>query len=536
MKKVLIPLLSLFLCCICLVSCTAGTSYERSAKTLYEMELFKGRGTDSEGKPVFSLEDEPTREEAVTMLVRLLGEDEAASSQYSGTHFTDVSDWAKPYAAYAYENGLAMGVGGSTFGAADKVSASQYISFVLRALGYSSDEDFSWDAAWQLSDAIGLTNGEYKEGSFFSRGKLAEISLSALYQSLSDGSETLIHKLCASGAVSDEQKARKLLGDKAFTLNYNGKDSILEVHFIDVGQADSALVICDGKAMLIDGGNVDDSSLIYSYLKSHGIKNLNYVVATHGHEDHVGGLSAALNYAAVVKVFSPVTEYNSKAFKNFADNVSKQGKTIDIPKPGDRFHLGNATVTVIAPMKEYDEVNNSSIVLRLVHGENSFLFMGDAQRESEADILDSNQVVKSDVLKVGHHGSETSSSYRLLYEVSPEYSIISCGENNQYGHPHESVMSRLYDAETKVFRTDMQGSIICKSDGESLLFKTERNFGIDTNPQKQPFAGNYIGNKSSMKFHLPSCNPLPAEHNRVYFSSRSEAIFAGYEPCKICNP
>ncbi|NLV85887.1 MAG: MBL fold metallo-hydrolase [Clostridiales bacterium] len=536
MKKTLMALLSLFLCCICLVSCAAGAGYERSAETLYELGLFKGTGTDSDGNPMFSLEREPTREEAVAMLVRLLGADEAALSQYSGTHFTDVSDWAKPYAAYAYENGLAKGIGGNNFGAIDKASASQYISFVLRALGYSSDSDFSWDLAWELSDAIGLTNGQYSGDSFFSRGSVTDISLSALYQDLSDGSETLIHKLCRTGAVSDEQKARNLLGDKAFTVNHNDKDSVLQIHFIDVGQADSALVICDGKAMLIDGGNVADSSLIYSYLKSHGITKLQYVVATHAHEDHVGGLSGALNYATAEKVLSPVTEYNSNAFKNFAANVAKQGKTIDIPKTGDSFRLGSALVTVLAPMKEYDEVNNSSIVLRLVHGKNSFLFMGDAQRESETDILDSNQVVKSDVLKVGHHGSETSTSYRLLYEVSPEYSIISCGKNNRYGHPHEAVMSRLYDSETKVFRTDLQGNIICTSDGESLLFKTERNFGIDTNPQKQPPTGDYIGNKSSMKFHLPSCNSLPAEHNRVYFSSRSEAVFAGYEPCKICKP
>ncbi len=258
-------------------------------------------------------------------------------------------------------------------------------------------------------------------------------------------------------------------------------DSGFEVHFIDVGQADAALVLCDGKAMLIDGGNAADSSLLYTYLKKHGIDHLAYIVCTHAHEDHVGGLSGALNYAKADRAFCPVTSYDSRAFTSFVSYLKKQNVSIEVPKAGDRFSLGSASVQVLGPVTAgAEDPNNTSIVLRVVYGKTSFLFTGDAEREEEQEILESGCPLESTVLKVGHHGSGSSTTYPFLREIMPEYAVISVGADNTYGHPDTDTLSRLRDAGVKVFRTDMQGDIVCVSDGKNVTFSTERGGDADT--------------------------------------------------------
>lgn len=313
-------------------------------------------------------------------------------------------------------------------------------------------------------------------------------------------------------------------------------EGTIEVHFIDVGQADCALVLCGGEAMLIDGGNAADSSLVAAYLKEHGVERLSYIIATHVHEDHTGGLSGALNVCAVDKVYCPVTEYDSDAFRSFLKYTAAQGLEITLPSPGDTFSLGVAVVQILGPQVEYEDTNNTSIVLRIDFGETSFLFTGDAERESELDILDAGCDLAATVLKVGHHGSGSSTSYPFLREIMPEYAVISVGVGNSYGHPGEDVLSRLRDADVTVYRTDMQGHIIAVSDGETVVFQTERNGDIVTNPTETTKTGAYIGNINSLKFHRETCSNLPAEHNRVYFESRSDAVAAGYSPCGLCNP
>jgi competence protein ComEC len=313
--------------------------------------------------------------------------------------------------------------------------------------------------------------------------------------------------------------------------------SCLTVYFIDVGQADSILVTCDGAAMLIDGGNAGDSDLVYTFLKDHGIERLDYLVATHAHEDHIGGLPGALQYAKVGTAFCPVTEYDSKVFDNFVKYLEEQDVSITVPKPGDSFELGGADATVVGPINPSDEPNATSIVIRLTYGDTSFLFAGDAERAEEQDILDAGNDLSADVLKVGHHGSESSTSYPFLREIMPEYGIISCGADNSYGHPHDEAMSRLRDADVTLYRTDMQGTIICTSDGQTVTFTTERNGEALTNPS-EPSADEeyYIGNTNSRKFHRPDCSGLPAEHNRVRFDTREAATNESYEPCGICDP
>ncbi|MDR1821173.1 MAG: MBL fold metallo-hydrolase [Oscillospiraceae bacterium] len=256
----------------------------------------------------------------------------------------------------------------------------------------------------------------------------------------------------------------------------------LTVYFIDVGQADSALVVSGSAAMLIDGGNAADSDLVYTFLKDHGVTHLDYIVATHAHEDHIGGLSGALQYASADVAFCPVTEYDSRAFTSFVKQLNKQGKEITVPKPGDAFRLGGADVRILAPLKPSDEPNNTSIVLMITYGKTSFLFTGDAERAEEADILAAGYDLSATVLKVGHHGSGTSTTYPFLREIMPQYAVISCETDNSYGHPHEDTLSRLRDANVKLYRTDMQGAITAVSDGVTVSFTTERNADVVTNP------------------------------------------------------
>lgn len=251
--------------------------------------------------------------------------------------------------------------------------------------------------------------------------------------------------------------------------------SSFEVHYIDVGQADCALVICDGDAMLIDGGNVGDSRLVASYLKQQGIDNLEYVVCSHAHEDHVGGLSAALSVANAGAVYAPKTGADTKAYKDFVNKVKKQGLKIKNPKAGERISIGSAGIEFLGPINERGkETNSTSIVLKITYGNTSFLFTGDAERDEEEEILSSGANLKSTVLKVGHHGSSGSTSYPFLRAVMPQYAVISCEKGNSYGHPHKETMSKLYGAETEIYRTDTQGHIVMSSDGENIEIQTEK--------------------------------------------------------------
>ena len=250
--------------------------------------------------------------------------------------------------------------------------------------------------------------------------------------------------------------------------------SSFQVHFIDVGQADAALILCDDMAMLIDGGNSADSDLIYTYLKKHNVKHLDYIVSTHPHEDHVGGLSGALQYATVGIAYSPVTSFSTKAFNNFKSALSQQGVTLSVPSVGTRFDLGSATCQILAVNTETADTNNTSIVLRIVYGETSFLFTGDAETPVEQLLVNNGFELKSTVLKVGHHGSYSSTSYVFLREVMPEYAVIPVGKDNDYGHPHDIVLSRLRDADVTLYRSDMHGDVICTSNGKTVSFQTAK--------------------------------------------------------------
>lgn len=316
-------------------------------------------------------------------------------------------------------------------------------------------------------------------------------------------------------------------------------DAPLEVHFIDVGQALSVLVECDGQFMLYDGGNVDDGSLIVSYLQSQGVEQLEYVFCSHAHEDHVGGLAAALAYFPAYHVYSPVTDASTKCFQDFVKYTQQQGLQVEVPAVGTMWPLGGATVTMLGPVAQYSDTNDTSIVLRIDYGSTSFLLTGDMEKTAETDLVNSGANLRADVLQVGHHSSSTSTSYLFLNAVLPEMGIISCGVNNKYGHPHEETLSILRDAGVDVYRTDLQGTITIGSDGQNYTVGTE-HFAADsalnpTDPAASSTAQQaYIGNVNSKKFHLPTCPNLPAEKNQILFSSYQEAVEAGYTPCSSC--
>ena len=249
----------------------------------------------------------------------------------------------------------------------------------------------------------------------------------------------------------------------------------LVVYFLDVGQADAAILQCGDEVMMIDGGESSDSSLIYSYLtKTLGITHIDYMIATHPHADHIGGLSGALNACSVGVVYSPVRSYDSKQFSSLVKYVQKQGRELTVPEVGDGFSFGDAQVQFLSPSRKYSNTNDCSIVVRIIHGTNTFLFTGDAEWDAEHDMLSSGYDLSATVLKVGHHGSDTSSSYVFLREVMPKYAVISCGKDNSYGHPTEDVLSRLRDVGAQIFRTDLQGDVVFVSDGTTLSFGTEK--------------------------------------------------------------
>lgn len=249
----------------------------------------------------------------------------------------------------------------------------------------------------------------------------------------------------------------------------------LQVHFLDVGQSDATLLLCGGHAMLIDAGDNNKGTTVQLYLHKQGVGEgitLDYVIGTHPHSDHIGGLDVIINKFEIGTIF--LTDYTTemKTYLDVVEAMEYYHYEKEVPKPGDTVMLGTAKVTFVAPNREdYEDLNNSSIGVLVEHGRNRFLFLGDAQKEAEWDILQ-NGIDLSDitVYKVSHHGSSDSSSVPFLEVIRPQYAVISAGEGNDYGHPHAQTLNRLRALGAKIYRTDEQGSIIAVSDGTCVTF------------------------------------------------------------------
>lgn len=251
-----------------------------------------------------------------------------------------------------------------------------------------------------------------------------------------------------------------------------GQDVV--VKFFDVGQADSILVQSAGVNMLIDAGTNNMGNTVVQNLKDLGITKIDYLVGTHPHEDHIGGMDDVINNFEIGTIYMPKVQTNTKTFEDVLDAISNKGLTITTPEVGYVFEVGNTKCEVMCAgtgtTEENSNLNLSSIVIRMVYGEESFLFMGDAEEKNES----SRQWPQTTVLKVGHHGSDTSSSESFLNQVKPEISVISVGINNTYGHPKKTTLDKLNALETSIYRTDQNGTITITCDGTSCVVTTEK--------------------------------------------------------------
>ncbi|MCB2310571.1 MBL fold metallo-hydrolase [Clostridium tagluense] len=248
----------------------------------------------------------------------------------------------------------------------------------------------------------------------------------------------------------------------------------LIVHFINVGQADSILIQQGSKYMLIDAGNNGDGKLVKNYLLKQGVKSLDYVIGTHPHEDHIGGLDYIINDFKIGKIYLPKVTSTTKAFGDVIVAIKNKGMKVSEPKPGETFNLGTAKCTILAPNNsKYKDLNNYSVVVKLEFGSNSFLLTGDAEDISEGEILAKGFNIKADLLKVGHHGSRSSTTDKFLNKVNPKYAVISSETGNDYGHPHKETMDKLKNKNISVYRTDELGTIIATSNGKTISFNTK---------------------------------------------------------------
>ena len=240
----------------------------------------------------------------------------------------------------------------------------------------------------------------------------------------------------------------------------------LEVNYIDVGQADSILVSNKNETMLIDAGNNENGNDVVKFIKEKGITKINYLVGTHPHADHIGGLDDVINSDLEIEnVYMPKIQTNTKTFEDVLDALKNKNLKVTAPKKGDSFKIGDANCEIMTDsILDNDNLNLSSIVIKLNYGEKTFLFMGDAESENEKTIT----WPKVNVLKVGHHGSNTGSSQNFINQIKPEYAIIMAGKDNSYGLPKQKILDRLTKIGAKIFRTDELGTITVVTDGKTI--------------------------------------------------------------------
>lgn len=253
---------------------------------------------------------------------------------------------------------------------------------------------------------------------------------------------------------------------------YENLGDDFRVHYIDVGQGDSILVQSGEEYMLIDGGKNVAADTVVNYLKSQNVKKLKYVIGTHPHEDHIGGLDDVIDTFDVENVIMPNVTHNTKSFEDVLDSIMNKGLTITPAVSGERYALGDAELLILAPNGDgYKDLNDYSVVARVQYGNTSFMFTGDAEGISEKEMIDVyGSSLRTDVLKLGHHGSTTSTTKDFLELVNPSVAVITVGKDNTYGHPHKEIIERLEKKNIRIYRTDLDGNILATSDGNSVEF------------------------------------------------------------------
>lgn len=315
----------------------------------------------------------------------------------------------------------------------------------------------------------------------------------------------------------------------------------LQIVFFDVGQGDAALVqFPNGKTMLVDGGPPESATALIGKLRQLKVARIDYLVATHPHSDHIGGFVKLLNTLPVGEVWDPGFVYDSPVYLDYLRAVKRSGAKFRTVGTGyQATPAPNCQMEVFAPSKPFlrgtrSDANNASIVMRLRFGKVRVLFTGDIEREGRARIYRQGADLRAEVLKVAHHGSYNGTDLAFLNRVRPRIAIISCGWRNLYGHPHKEALQALQKAGATIYRTDLQGDITVRVQGDRLQVFTARKASPGVAPAVPAGAFAFIGNRVSKVYHAPDCKGLPKPENRVYFRSREEAEQAGYRPHRAC--
>lgn len=254
-------------------------------------------------------------------------------------------------------------------------------------------------------------------------------------------------------------------------------DTDFAVYYLDVGQSDCSIVVCDDKVMVIDTGSYPQTEKLREALYSLEVEQIDYLVITHQHDDHMSGAEKLMNIYDVKNIIMPMLSednaVNSETYSRLLRVISDNNVKPIASQSIEKFNLGNAEIQILAPNKQYKELNNMSVVMRITYGNNSFLFQGDAESQIEKELLNSDYNLTADVLKLGHHGSKTASSEKYLDAVNPQIAIISCGQGNSYGHPRVTVMEYLVERNIDYYITAYNGDITIGSDGKNIEIFTQ---------------------------------------------------------------
>lgn len=416
------------------------------------------------------------------------------------------------------------------------------------------------------------------------KSTIIEASTSSIETTFSESRNTYSHE--KSSELKNEnitEKTAEKSANSTSSSNLSSKmlSANLKVHFIDVGQGDSIFIeLPNNQTMLIDAGESASGKKVVNYIRRLGYSTIDFVIATHPHSDHIGGMTNVINSLNIGKFYMPNKEHTTKIFENMLDALIENNVDVEMAKTGiDIINMSGLHARFLSPTSNHgSNLNNWSAVVKLDFGQNSFLFMGDAESPVEKKLSN----VKADVLKVGHHGSSSSSSLTFLKKVAPKYSIISVGAKNSYGHPTEKTINNLSSIDCKIFRTDLSGTIIATSNGSDISINKEPNSGLidtvitkkadnkvasnttkktatstkaeqstiaetkettsttsaptaakTTTPTKKIDGDVVYITKTGKKYHRENCGHLSKSKIKI---SKSDAIAQGFEPCKNCKP